>query len=240
MRADGRENNELRKITITRNYLKYPQGSVLVEFGDTKVICTAFVEEKVPIFMKGSGKGWITAEYNMLPGSNMQRKQRDISKLKLDNRSAEIQRLVGRSLRSVVELNKLGERTIWIDCDVIQADGGTRVASVTGSFIALYDAIQHLLNNKLIQLNPIRFFAAAVSVGIVNEIPVVDLCYAEDSRAIADMNVVMTEDGSFIELQATGEERPIREVEMDQLMLLATNAIMEIIQIQKEALGLKA
>lgn len=239
MRADGRENNELRKITVTRNYLKYPQGSVLIEFGDTKVICTAFVEEKVPIFMKGSGKGWITAEYNMLPGSNMQRKQRDISKLKLDNRSAEIQRLVGRSLRSVVELNKLGERTIWIDCDVIQADGGTRVASVTGSFIALYDAIQYLLNNKLIQIDPIKFFAAAVSVGIVNDIPVVDLCYAEDSRAIADMNVVMTEEGSFIELQATGEERPIREVEMDQLMLLATNAIMEIIQIQKEALGLK-
>ncbi len=238
MRIDGRENNELRPIKITRNYLKYPQGSVLVEFGDTKVICTAIVEEKVPPFMKGMGKGWITAEYNMLPASNAQRKQRDITKLKLDGRSAEIQRLVGRSLRSVVDLPKLGERTIWIDCDVIQADGGTRVSAITGSFVALYDAIRYMMNAKMIDRNPIRYFAAAVSVGIVNDEAVLDLCYEEDSHAMADMNVVMAEDGSFIELQATGEERPIKETEMDQLMLLATNGIMKIIQIQKEALGI--
>ena len=238
MRFDKRRNDEVRPIKITRNYLKYPHGSVLVEFGDTKVICTAIVEEKVPPFLKGSGQGWVTAEYSMLPGANAQRKQRDITKLKLDGRSAEIQRLVGRSLRSVTELSKLGERTIWIDCDVIQADGGTRVASITGSYIALHDAINYLIQAKLLKENPIKYNVAAVSVGIVNEEPMVDLCYAVDSKAIADVNVVMTEQGSFIEIQATGEERPITEVEMDQLLLLAKNAILQIIQIQKEVLGI--
>jgi ribonuclease PH len=218
--------------------LKYPQGSVLIEMGDTKVICTACVEEKVPPFLKGSGQGWITAEYSMLPGSNAQRKQRDISRLKLDNRSSEIQRLIGRSMRSVVDLKQLGERTIWLDCDVIQADGGTRVSSITGSFIALYDAIAWMISQKMITENPIRYFAAAVSVGVVDDIPLLDLCYTEDSSAMVDMNVVMTEEGSFIEIQATGEERPISEIEMDQLMLLATNGIMKIIQVQKETLGL--
>ncbi len=210
----------------------------MIEMGDTKVICTACVEEKVPPFLKGSGQGWITAEYSMLPGSNAQRKQRDISRLKLDNRSSEIQRLIGRSMRSVVDLKQLGERTIWLDCDVIQADGGTRVSSITGSFIALYDAIAWMISQKMITENPIRYFAAAVSVGVVDDIPLLDLCYTEDSSAMVDMNVVMTEEGSFIEIQATGEERPISEIEMDQLMLLATNGIMKIIQVQKETLGL--
>ena len=238
MRIDGRSPDELRNIKITRNYLKYPQGSVLIEFGDTKVICTTFIEEKVPPFLKGSGQGWITSEYSMLPGSNAQRKQRDITKLRKDGRSSEIQRLIGRSLRSVVDMKAFGERTVWIDCDVIQADGGTRVASITGSFVALYDAMLYLMNKQVISKNPIKYFAAAVSVGIVDDEPLVDLCYQEDSRAIADMNVVMTEEGSFIELQATGEERPIKEVEMDRLMLMSTDAIMKIIQIQKEVLGL--
>lgn len=240
MRFDKRKNDEIRPIRITRNYLKYPHGSVLIEFGDTKVICTAIVEEKVPQFLKGSGQGWITAEYNMLPGANAQRKQRDITKLKLDGRSAEIQRLVGRSLRSVTQLEKLGERTIWIDCDVIQADGGTRVASITGSYIALYDAISYLINAELLKENPIQYHMAAVSVGIVDNEPMVDLCYAEDSKAIADMNVVMTEQGNYIEIQATGEARPITEVEMDQLLLMSKNAIMQIIQIQKQVLELKS
>ena len=238
MRIDGRAADELRPIKITRNYIKYPQGSALVEFGDTKVLCTAMVEEKVPPFLKGQGRGWVSAEYSMLPGANAQRKQRDISRMKLDLRSAEIQRLVGRALRSVTDLEKLGERTVWIDCDVLQADGGTRVASITGGFVALYDAVRYLLEKDLIRENPIRSFAAAVSVGIVDEIPLVDLCYAEDSHAIADVNVVMNDEGSFIELQATGEARPIRESEMDQLLLLATQAVMNIIQIQKKALGL--
>lgn len=239
MRADNRKNDQLRTVKITRDYLKYPHGSVLAEFGDTKVICTAFVEEKVPQFLKGTGKGWITAEYSMLPGANAERKQRDISRLKLDGRSAEIQRLIGRSLRSICDLHALGERTVWIDCDVIQADGGTRVASVTGSFVALYDAVEYLVNRGLIKKNVIRNFAAAVSVGIVDDEPLCDLCYSEDSRAIADMNVIMTDEGSYVEIQATGEARPIKETEMDELMMMASKAIYKLIEIQKDVLGVK-
>ena len=240
MRADGRKSNDERRYAkITRHFLKNPQGSVLIETGDTKVICTAMVEEKVPPFLKGTGKGWITAEYNMLPGANADRKPRDISKLKLDGRSAEIQRLIGRSLRSVCDLEKLGERTIWIDCDVIQADGGTRVASITGAFVALYDAVNWLIENKMIKSSIINSFVAAISVGIVNDQILCDLCYQEDSNAMVDMNVVMTEEGSYVEIQATGEERPIKDTELDQLLMTAQKGIFELIGIQKEALGIK-
>jgi len=238
MRKDGRTNEEIRPIKITRDFIKYPQGAVLIESGQTKVICTAFVEDKVPPFLRGTGKGWISAEYNMIPGANAQRKQRDISKLKVDGRSAEIQRLIGRSLRSVVDLTKLGERTIWIDCDVIQADGGTRVASINGSFVALYDAINFLIDNKTITENPIRNFVAAISVGVVDEEVMADLCYYEDSRAICDMNVVMTDEGGFVEVQATGEGRPIYKSEMSELLPLAERAINKVIEIQKKTLGL--
>ncbi len=238
MRSDGRANDMLREIKITRDYIKYPQGSVLCEFGDTKVICTAFVEEKVPQFLKGTQQGWVSAEYSMLPAANATRKQRDISRLKLDSRSAEIQRLIGRSLRCAVDMKKLGERTIWIDCDVIQADGGSRTASITGGFVAMYDAIDYLLQRGLIKENPINNFIGAVSVGIVNEDCICDLCYEEDSRAECDMNVVMTDDGGFVELQATAEGRPVKEHEMDSLIMLATQGIMKIIQIQKKALEL--
>lgn len=238
MRKDGRENEDIREIKITRDFIKYPHGAVLIESGQTKVICTAFIEERVPSFLKGCGKGWISAEYSMLPGANAQRKPRDISRLKVDGRSAEIQRLIGRSLRSVVDLNKLGERTIWIDCDVIQADGGTRVASINGSFVALYDAINFLIDNKNINVNPIRSFLGAISVGIVDDEIMTDLCYYEDSRAIADMNVVMTQEGSFVELQATGEARPISPEEMNLLLPLASSSIQKVIESQKKALGL--
>lgn len=235
MRKD-RATNALREIKITRNFTKYAQGSVLCEFGDTKVLCTAMIEEKVPSFLKGSGSGWITAEYNMLPSANAQRKPRDISKLKVDGRSAEIQRLIGRSLRSAVNMEYLGERMIHIDCDVLQADGGTRVCSITGGFVALYDAIQTLIERKEIRTNPIKHFVGAVSVGIVDNQILTDLCYEEDSNAMMDMNVVMTENGEFVELQATAEGRCATKKEMDLLIDLAQKSIFEIIEKQKEAL----
>lgn len=237
MRND-RSLDEIREIKITRNFTKYAQGSVLCEFGDTKVLCTAMVEDKVPSFLKGSGSGWITAEYNMLPSANMQRKPRDISKLKLDGRSAEIQRLIGRSLRSAVDVNLLGEKTIHIDCDVLQADGGTRVCSITGGFVALYDAISYLIENKEIKSNPIKHFLAAVSVGIVDNQIITDLCYEEDSNAMMDMNVVMNDSGDFAEVQATAEGRCATKKEMELLMDLAQKSIYEIITKQKEALGI--
>ena len=236
MRTD-RKNEQLRNITIQRNILDNPQGSVLIASGNTKVICTAFVEEKVPGFLRGQNKGWISAEYSMLPGANAQRKQRDISKLKLDGRSAEIQRLIGRSLRSIVDLEKLGERTIWIDCDVINADGGTRTASITGSIVALRDALDKLLAQGLITEDPMPKYAAAVSVGVVDGEVLTDLCYTEDSHAEADCNVVMDEDGNFIELQATGEARPIKKEEMDRIVAQAQKAIFELIEIQKAAIN---
>lgn len=228
----------LRNVKITRNYLMHPHGSVLIEMGDTKVICTATVEEKVPPFMKGAGSGWVTAEYGMLPGSTNSRKIRDASKGKVDGRSQEIQRLIGRSLRSIVDMTKMGERTIWIDCDVIQADGGTRTASITGAFVALYDAFKRLMDEGLITEMPIDSFVAAVSVGIVEEGPVLDLCYEQDSRAIVDFNVVMTEDGKFIELQGTGEERPFDRQELNAMLELAEQGIRQLIAHQKAALGL--
>ncbi|MBE6037907.1 MAG: ribonuclease PH [Anaerofustis stercorihominis] len=236
MRTD-RKNDQLRNISIKRNFLDNPQGSVLIQSGNTKVICTAFVEEKVPGFLRGQNKGWISAEYSMLPGANATRKQRDISKLKLDGRSAEIQRLIGRSLRSIVDLEKLGERTIWIDCDVINADGGTRTASITGSIVALRDALDKLLDQGLITEDPMPKYAAAVSVGVVDGEVLTDLCYSEDSHAEADVNVVMDEDGNFIELQATGEARPIKREEMDAIITHAQKAIFELIEMQKAAIN---
>ncbi|MBI5097221.1 MAG: ribonuclease PH, partial [Nitrospirae bacterium] len=204
-RSDGRKNDELRPVKIHRNYIKYAEGSVLIEVGDTKVICTATIEEKVPPHLKDKNKGWVTAEYAMLPRSAHSRIVRESARGKIGGRTHEIQRLIGRALRSVVDLEMLGERTVWIDCDVIQADGGTRTASITGSFIALADAMKFALKNGMIAEIPVRDYLAAVSVGIVNEEPVIDLNYAEDSTAEVDMNIVMTGKGRFVEIQGTAE-----------------------------------
>lgn len=237
MRIDGRENSSLRQVKITRNYIKHAEGSVLIEMGDTKVICTASVDDKVPSFKKNTGEGWVTAEYSMLPRSTGVRNPRDISKLKLNGRSQEIQRLIGRALRSVVNFNILGERVIIIDCDVIQADGGTRTASITGGFVALVDACKKLVDDGIIEKIPITDMVAAVSVGIVGDKEMLDLCYEEDSNAIVDMNVVMTGAGEFIELQATGEQAPFRGEQLNKLLDLAQGGIRELIEIQKEVLG---
>ncbi len=237
-RIDKRNYDEKRPVKITRNYTMYPDGCVLIEVGNTKVICSAFIENKVPPFLRGEGIGWITCEYSMLPSSTQTRKKRDINRLKLDGRSAEIQRLIGRSLRSVVDLSILGEKTIMIDCDVIQADGGTRVASITGAFVALYDALNKMVEKGDIERLPLTSFVAAISVGIVDNEPLLDLCYVEDSSAIADMNVVMNEYGEFIELGVTGEERPVKEEELTKLISLAKKGIKELIDIQREVLGL--
>ena len=232
-----RQNNETREIKITKDYLMHPDGSVLIEMGKTKVICTAMVEEKVPPFLKGTGKGWVSAEYSMLPGSTATRKGRDINKLKIDGRSQEIQRLIGRALRSVVDLTQLGERTLWIDCDVIQADGGTRTASITGAFVAMILAFDKLQKNGLINKIPVTSFVSAVSVGIVNDQPVLDLCYAEDSNAKVDMNVVMTDKQEFVEVQGTGEEAPFTHKEFNELLSLACKGCEALIKAQREALG---
>lgn len=235
-RYDGRKDNELRKVKITRNYIKYAEGSALVEYGNTKVICTASLDDKVPPFRKGTGEGWVTAEYSMLPRSTQVRNVRDISKLKLNGRANEIQRLIGRSLRSVVDLKLLGERTILIDCDVVQADGGTRTASITGGFVALMDACSWLLNKKMISEIPIQRFVAAVSTGLVNGRELLDLCYEEDSTATVDMNVVMTDAGQLIEVQATGEMCPFSRQSMNTMLDLAEGGIQELIDIQRMAL----
>lgn len=236
-RIDNRLNDELRQVKITRDYLLHPDGSVLIEFGNTKVICTAIVEERVPPFLKGTGKGWVTAEYSMLPGATNVRKARDINKLKMDGRSQEIQRLIGRSLRSVVDLNGFGERTLAIDCDVIQADGGTRTASITGSFVAMVDAFKSMKSKKLINKLPIKSFVSAVSVGIIKDEIMLDLCYEEDSNAIVDMNVVMTNKDEFIEVQGTGEESPFKYDELLGLIKLATKGCNELYEIQRKTLG---
>lgn len=234
-RIDGRQLDEKRAVKITRNYIMHPDGSVLIEMGNTKVICTAMIEEKAPPFLKGEGKGWITAEYGMLPGSTMTRKRRPINKV--DGRSQEIQRLIGRALRSVVKLEALGERTISIDCDVIQADGGTRTAAITGSFIAMVDAIQKLIDQNLIESSPVQSYLSAISVGIVDGEAMLDLCYEEDSSAKVDMNVIMTDDGKIVEIQGTGEESPFSKEEMMQLLALAEKGNQELIAVQKEILG---
>jgi len=233
-RIDSRENNELRPVKFTRDYLMHPQGAVLVEMGNTKVICTATVEEKVPSFLKGSEQGWVTAEYGMLPGSTGSRKNRNTKGV--DGRSQEIQRLIGRSLRSIVDLKKLGERTVWIDCDVIQADGGTRTASITGAYVALCDAIAWMMDKNLILESPIRTSVAAVSVGIHDGEVLLDLCYEEDSKAHVDMNLIMTGEGELIEIQGTGEEKPFTKDQLMALMELGEQGIMRLSQLQKEAL----
>lgn len=234
MRIDERTNDELRSVKITRNYLMHPAGSVLIEMGNTKVICTATVEEKVPHFLKGAGSGWVTAEYGMLPGSTGQRKTRNTKGI--DGRSQEIQRLIGRSLRSIVDLKALGERTIWIDCDVIQADGGTRTASITGAFVALSDAVSKIMEQGLITKTPITTNVAAVSVGVVNGEVMLDLCYEEDSSAHVDMNLVMTAEGEYIELQGTGEERPFDKKQLNSLLELGEKGIEALIQAQNRAM----
>lgn len=234
MRFDLREVDQLRTVKMTKDYIMHPQGSVLIEMGNTKVICTAMIEEKVPHFLKGSGKGWITAEYGMLPGSTNTRKMRDSSKGKIDGRSQEIQRLIGRALRSIVDLEKLGERTIWIDCDVIQADGGTRTASITGSFVALMCAFNKMIAAGQLTEAPITEYVAAISVGVVNDEAVLDLCYEEDSKADVDMNLVMTGSGKFIEIQGTGEERPFDQNELTQMLALGEKGIRELMAIQKQ------
>lgn len=236
-RLDDRKNDELRKIKITRNYTKYAEGSVLIEFGDTKVLCTASIEEKVPPFLRNTGTGWINAEYSMLPRSTHERKIRESSKGKVEGRTQEIQRLIGRAIRSVVNLNELGERTIWIDCDVIQADGGTRTASITGAFVAVYDAIYGLYKSKVIKSMPINSFVSAISVGIVDDNHILDLCYEEDSNAQVDMNIIMTSKGEFVEVQGTGEERPFSKSDLDKLLELGEKGNKELIEIQKNVLG---
>ena len=236
-RIDGRKYDEIRNITVTRNYLKHPQGSVLMEMGYTRIICTAMVEDKVPPFLKGTGKGWITGEYSMLPGSTEHRKIREAAKRKLEGRTQEIQRLIGRSLRCVVDLDMIGERTIWIDCDVIQADGGTRTLSITGGFIALVDALYHLYERGDITNVPIANFVAAVSVGIVEEQIMLDLSYMEDYKAIVDMNVVMTDENQFIEIQGTGEKGIFDRKQLYRMLDLAEKGNRELIIKQKEALG---
>jgi ribonuclease PH len=232
VRSDGREADKLRKIRITRNYTKYAEGSCLIELGNTKVICTASVEESVPNFLKGAGKGWVTAEYGMLPRSCQSR----IPRGKDSGRTYEIQRLIGRSLRTVTDMNKMGERTIWIDCDVIQGDGGTRTASITGSFICLADALNKLKKDGSIGDIPIKEFVAATSVGIVQKTAILDLNYEEDSRAEVDMNIVMTSGGEFIEIQGTAERKPFSREQMDKLLDLAKNGIMDLVGIQRDLL----
>lgn len=239
-RIDGRKFDQLRPIKVTPDYIIHPKGSVLMETGNTKVICTATVEEKVPPFMKGSGEGWVTAEYSMLPGSTGTRKIRNSSKGKIDGRSQEIQRLIGRSLRSVVDLPKLGERTIWLDCDVIQADGGTRTASITGAFIALSIAVKKLMEEGLLKENPIKYHLAATSVGIFEDQVVLDLNYHEDSSAKVDMNIIMTDKGEFVELQGTGEDCPFTREELMKMMEYGEKGIKELIEVQKSVVDINS
>ncbi|MBU5592071.1 ribonuclease PH [Clostridium sp. MSJ-4] len=236
MRIDGRKNDQIRPVKVTRNYTKYAEGSVFIEVGDTKVLCNASIEDRVPPFLKGTGEGWITCEYNMLPRSTQVRKPRDIAKLKIDGRTMEIQRLIGRALRSVVDLKAIGEKTIWIDCDVIQADGGTRTTSISGAFIALVDAVNKLHKVQPFKVYPIRNFVTAVSVGIFENEKILDLCYEEDSKAIVDMNVIMTDEGEFVEVQGTGEEKPFSKKDLEELLALAEKGVKQMINLQKESL----
>ena len=236
-RPDGRMPDALRPVKITTNYTMYAEGSVLVEMGNTKVICTASVENKVPPFLEGKGLGWVTAEYAMLPRATNTRKKRDIKSLKLDGRSSEIQRLIGRALRAVVDREALGERQITVDCDVIQADGGTRCASITGGFVALWLACKKLLDEGVIEKMPLSAQVAAVSVGIFEDEAILDLNYAEDSHAIVDCNVVMTSAGEFIEVQGTGEGRPFSDGELQQLLALGRAGCQALCQAQRTTMG---
>jgi len=234
---NNRAINECRKIKVIKNYIMHPAGSVLIQMGDTKVICSATVEEKVPGFLRGKESGWVTAEYSMLPASTNQRTQREASRGKLSGRTQEIQRLIGRSLRSVIDLKKLGERTIWLDCDVIQADGGTRCASITGAFMAAALAIKKLKKDKVIEELPIIDYVAAISVGIVKGKKLLDLEYSEDSNADVDLNVVKTGSGGFVEIQGTAEQVPFSEKQMDAMLKLADKGIKQLITLQKNTVG---
>jgi ribonuclease PH len=237
MRTDGRKLAQLRPIKITPSYIKTADGSVLIEMGDTKVICTAKLEERVPPFLRNSGKGWITAEYGMLPGSSATRIGRESSRGKVGGRTHEIQRLIGRSLRAIADLRSLGERTIWIDCDVIQADGGTRTASITGAYVALTEAVRSWLSRGVISIDPIKDAVAAVSIGIVKGRILLDLCYEEDSKADVDMNFVMTGAGKFIEVQGTAETSPFTRRQMERMAEIAETGIKELLKTQKNVIG---
>ena len=237
MRPDGRRLDEMRPVTITRDFIRHAEGSVLIAVGDTKVVCTASVEGRVPQFLRNTGQGWVTAEYGLLPRSTKTRTPRETSAGRPSGRTFEIQRLIGRSLRSVTDLPALGERTIWIDCDVIQADGGTRTAAITGAFIALTDALQVMRQNSQIHTLPLKDFVAATSVGIVDGQVALDLCYAEDSIAEVDMNVVMTGAGKFIEVQGTAEENPFDRSQLDAMLQMAANGVRDLIAMQRKLLA---
>ncbi|WP_017379850.1 ribonuclease PH [Paenisporosarcina sp. TG-14] len=238
MRHDGRDTNQLRPVTIETDYLVHPEGSVLITVGQTKVICTATIEERIPSFLRGQGKGWITAEYSMLPRATGSRTQREATKGKIGGRTMEIQRLIGRALRAVVNLEALGERTLWIDCDVIQADGGTRTASITGAFVAMTMAIAKLQDAKQLPEFPVTDFLAATSVGMDEELgAILDLNYVEDSTANVDMNIIQTGSGQFVELQGTGEEATFTRQQLNEMLDLGDEGIKNLIVIQKEALG---
>ena len=238
MRPSGRKASELRPIRIQRKFTKHAEGSVLVEFGDTRVLCTASVEERVPPFLKDTGRGWVTAEYGMLPRSTNTRTDREAARGKQSGRTQEIQRLIGRALRAVIDLSALGQRTVHLDCDVLQADGGTRTAAITGAFVALHDAVTWLQQKKQLGQQPIRDFVAAVSVGIHQGTPVLDLDYGEDSTCGCDMNVVMTGAGNFVEVQGTAEGEAFGRAQLDELLALAERGIRELIGHQRRALGL--
>ena len=237
MRSDGRKPSQLRPLKITPSYIKTADGSVLIEMGDTRVICTAKLEERVPPFLRNRGKGWITAEYGMLPGSSQQRIGRESSRGKVGGRTHEIQRLIGRSLRSVADLKSLGERSVWIDCDVIQADGGTRTASITGAYIALMEAVRVWRERGILSVDPVRDAVAAVSIGIVDGKILLDLCYEEDSKADVDMNFVMTGSGKFIEVQGTAESAPFTKKQMERMAEIAHQGIKELLQAQKKVIA---
>jgi ribonuclease PH len=237
MRIDGRTNDQMRGVRITTDFLMTAEGSVLIEVGNTRVLCAASIEDSVPPFLRGSGKGWVTAEYAMLPRATASRTPREVAKGRPSGRTHEIQRLIGRSLRSIVDLTSVGERSIIIDCDVLQADGGTRTAAITGAFVALSLALRQLVKYKSLKKMPIRDHIAATSVGIVQSIPMLDLCYEEDSRAEVDMNVVMTGSGRFVELQATAEKTPFDDAQLASMIQLGRAGVLDLIEIQKQALA---
>lgn len=237
MRPDGRQPNELRPVTITPNVNKHAEGSALIEMGDTHVLCTASVEESVPPFMRDSGEGWVTAEYSMLPRATSTRSRREASQGRLGGRTLEIQRLIGRSLRAVADLPNLGERTIWLDCDVLQADGGTRCASITGAYVALHLALEHLMQQGLLSAMPLKDAVAAVSVGILGETPQLDLNYSEDSTSDVDMNIVMTGNGNLVEVQGTAEGEPFSQEQLLQLLELGRHGINQLFEAQRAVLG---
>lgn len=237
LRAYNRKYDEIRPIKIIRNYIKYSEGSVLIEMGDTRIICTASVEEKLPLFLRGTQQGWISAEYSMLPRANQVRNIRDSIKGKIDGRSQEIQRLVGRSLRAVTDLNKLGPHMIWMDCDVLQADGGTRTASIIGAYIALIDALKYLKAEKKIESIPVKYYLGAISIGIVDGEMLLDLDFKEDSHAQVDMNIVMTDGGNVVEIQGTAEDRPFSMRNLNKLIELAEIGINQVITVEKEIIG---